>query len=75
MKELPIKSQSALDYRLTEKQKQYVYMYYFQGYTMAQIAEMHNVNKSTVLRMLAMADKKLSKLNMFLTKHNKEINA
>ena len=75
MKTLPVQSQAAIDYRLTEKQKEYVYMYYFQGYTMTQIAEIKQINKSSVSRAIASADRKLTKLNVFLTKYNKEANA
>lgn len=50
---------NAIDELLTDKQREYVKLYYFEGLAMPKIAERLGVNKSTVFRGLAAAKKHL----------------
>ena len=53
--------QQVIQNELTELQREALVAYYFQEMTMAQIAEIRGVNKSTICRTLHRAEEKLRK--------------
>ena len=72
----------AFDEELSEKQKLYFSLYFLEGRTISEIANLCGVNKSTVSRTLAVAKKNLARvvrysaphlLNAFVTKRNKRL--
>ncbi len=56
----------AMNQALTERQRSCLYMYYFDGMTMKQIAQSLGVHPSTVTRHLQAAMVKLKKLRAFV---------
>lgn len=59
----------ALNNELTDKQREYYTLYHLNGFSISEIARMKAVNKSTVSRMLAMAQKKMSRVMRYTAPH------
>ena len=49
----------AVEHELTDTQRTYFCAYYFEGLTVAEIAESHGINKSTASRTIARARKRI----------------
>ncbi|MBB6214975.1 RNA polymerase sigma factor (sigma-70 family) [Anaerosolibacter carboniphilus] len=59
--------QKAIEMELTEKQKQILLMYYYENKNQRQIAEELSMNQSNVSRNLRQAERKLKKINEYIT--------
>lgn len=59
----------AFERELSEKQKQYYAAYYFDGLSMAEIANIYCVNKATVSRTITRANKKLRTILRYSAPH------
>lgn len=52
---------SAIEHELTDIQRTYLSEYYFEGLTMAEIAEIYGTNKSTISRTIARARNRIGR--------------